>query len=353
MKSVLSHIVQKQFSGEYENIATEALAYIVQTNDRARGGLLKMLRGIKPDLPNLSFQTQQSENNKRPDMWGLDGGHPCLFIENKFWAGFTKNQPVEYIKLLTNHNKEGILLMVVPAAREESAWRELLTRLKEAGIAYNDQNPTADIPRIVCTDIGPFLALTSWTRLLQSIDNELVDEPQARNDLLQLRALCDIAASDAFIPLSASEITDQRIPAIVAQLYEVSQKAIEVASTQGFISREGTAAASTSERIGRYLKFPLAANVGAWLGISFPLWQKYGLSPLWLIFTNSEWSRANEVRAIAEPWAKAENIFTATENNDYEFNINIKVTTGEEIDVVVRDIVKQLQAIGEKISVLT
>ncbi len=82
--SVLSHIAQKQFYGEYENVATETFAYIVIINDRARGRLLKILRRVKPDLLNLSFQTQQAEDNKRPAMWGLDDGCPCAFIENKF-----------------------------------------------------------------------------------------------------------------------------------------------------------------------------------------------------------------------------------------------------------------------------
>jgi hypothetical protein len=349
MKSVLSHIVQKQFSGEYENIATEALTYILQSNDKARAALIKMLRGVMPQLPNLSFHTQQAEDNKRPDMWGLDAGKPVVFIENKFWAGFTDNQPVEYLKLLAEHNTDSMLLMVVPDARQESAWRELLIRLKESEVAYLNQKHTANIPRIVHTDLGPVLALTTWSKLLQSIDDDLADEQQARNDLLQLRALCDVAASDAFIPLSAAEITNQRIPAMIAQLYKVSQKAFEVALTEGFISKEGTAVANTYERIGRTLKFSNNTDVLVWLGLSFSLWQKHGMSPLWLTFS-TRWGRAPEVRTIIEPWAETEDIFTTTENG--EFGINIQVATGEEFDLVVRDIVKQLRAIGAKLSLL-
>ncbi len=351
MKSVLSHIVQKQFSGEYENIATEALAYIVQTNDRARGGLLKMLRGVKPDLPGLSFQTQQAEDNKRPDIWGLDGGQPCVFIENKFWAGFTENQPVEYIKLLAGHNKEGLLLMVVPAARQESTWREMLKRLNEAAIGYEDHKPTADLPRAVKTGPGPMLALTSWTKLLRSIDDELADEPQARNDLIQLRALCDTAESDAFIPLSAAELTNQRLPAMLLQLVDVIKKVHDVGLTEGFFCSEGVSAASTAERIGRYVKLPRASNVCAWLGISLPLWQKHGSTPLWLLFADaSKYCRGTEVRAILETWAENAGIFTSNENNS--FNLAVHVPDGEDFDYVVRSILTQLKMIADQLKEL-
>lgn len=350
MKSVLSHIVQKQFSGEYENIATEALAYIVQTNDRARDGLQKMLRGVKPDLPNLIFQTQQSEDNKRPDMWGIDSGQPCVFIENKFWAGFTENQPVEYIKLLASHNSEGILLMVVPAVRQESAWREMLKRLSEAAIGFNDQKATADIPRVVKTNLGPLLAITSWSKLLQSIDDELADEPQARNDLIQLKALCETAESDAFIPLSAEELTNQRMPAMVSQLVKVIVKVHEIGLTEGLFSSDGVSAASSFERIGRYVKFPKAANVSAWFGLSFSLWQKHGGSPLWLFFTDSQYCRAPEVRVIIEPWAEIENIYTSSENSS--FYMAIDVPAGEDFDYVVRHIIKQFRNISAKLEAL-
>lgn len=350
MSSVLSYIVQKQFAGEYENVATEALAYIVQKNDRARDGLLKMLRGVKPDLPNLNFQTQKGEDNKRPDMWGLEGGRPCVFIENKFWAGFTENQPVEYIKLLAGHDTEGLLLMVVPAVRQESAWREMLKRLSEAVIGYDEQKPTADIPRLIKTSLGPLLALTSWSKLLQSIDDELADEPQTRNDLIQLSALCETAANDAFIPLSAEELTNQRHPAMVSQLVKVITRVYEVGLTEGFFSGEGVSTASSFERIGRYVKFPTAADINAWLGIAFPLWQKYGISPLWLMFSDTKWCRGSEVRVIIEPWSETKGVFTCNESSG--FHVSISIPAGEDFDYVVRDILKQLKEIAGKLKEL-
>lgn len=82
MNTVFSYIVQKRLSQENENIATEALAFIVDSSERGRGGLMKLLRGIAPDLPALRFRTQQTEGTARPDMWGLDGSTPRVFVEN-------------------------------------------------------------------------------------------------------------------------------------------------------------------------------------------------------------------------------------------------------------------------------
>ena len=228
----------------------------------------------------------------------------------------------------------------------------MLKRLSEAAISYEEQKPTADIPRLVKTGPGPLLALTSWTKLLQSIDDELADEPQARNDLIQLKALCETAESDAFIPLSAAELTNQRLPAMILQLNRVTQKAFEVGLTDGFIIKEGTGAASAYERIGRYIKLPLCLNenAGAWFGISFPLWQKHGGSPLWLIFSDTDWGRAQVVRTIIEPWSEKKGIFTFAANN--EFMICIKASAGEDFDFVVRDIVEQLRNIADKLKAL-
>src|SRR6266446_3116350 len=124
MNTVFSHIVQKRLSQENENVATEALTFIVDSSEHARTGLMKLLRGIAPDLPSLRFRTQQTEGSARPDMWGLDGGTPRVFIENKFWAGLTENQPVEYLRLLAQFPSPVALLVVVPEARLQTVWRE-------------------------------------------------------------------------------------------------------------------------------------------------------------------------------------------------------------------------------------
>jgi len=236
MNTVFSHIIQKRFSQENEDVATDALAFIVNSSEAARSGLVKVFRGIEPDLPSLLFRTQQTEDSVRPDMWGLDGTTPRVFIENKFWAGLTENQPVAYLRLFSKSTKTSVLLVAVPETRQETVWRELLHRLSDAKVCTSNRDPSASFYRVVETDIGPILALTSWGKLLLAIETELTDDPQPRNDLLQLRALCDAADRNAFVPLTSGELTNQRMPAFVFQLNAIVQGAVDLAVTEGVLS---------------------------------------------------------------------------------------------------------------------
>ena len=70
MNTVLRHIVQEHLSKKKENIATELLDFILHSSESARSGLMKLLRGIEPNLPSLRFRTQKTDENARPDMWG-------------------------------------------------------------------------------------------------------------------------------------------------------------------------------------------------------------------------------------------------------------------------------------------
>jgi len=136
MNTVFSHIVQRRLSHQSEDVATEALAFILNSSEPARRAFTDLLRRIKPDLPDLYFRTQRTAGDARPDMWGLDESNtPHVFIENKFWAGLTENQPVEYLRRLPATPEPSVLLFTVPAARQTTVWSELERRLDEAAIA--------------------------------------------------------------------------------------------------------------------------------------------------------------------------------------------------------------------------
>lgn len=236
MSTVLSHIVQKRFSRQYEDVATDALAYVLKKSDAAHAGMMKLLRGVAPDLPQVRFETQRTEGAIRPDMWGLDGPVGArAFVENKFWAGLTGNQPVSYLKQLAKYPQPTVLLIIAPAKRQQPLLRMLRQRLDTDGSGYSERQSTADVIWCVAMRDGPLLALTSWDRVLAALE-EAVDDPDISGDLVQLRGLCEAADVDEFIPVSLAETTDQRIPSFILQLGAAMDDAVERAVSAGLMS---------------------------------------------------------------------------------------------------------------------
>lgn len=362
MNTVFSHIVQKRLSQEYEDIATEALAFIIHSNESARSGLMKFLRGIEPNLPSLLFRTQETDGNTRPDMCGCDGTKVRVFIENKFWAGLTENQPVKYLECLATCTQPSVLLMVVPATRQETMWRQLRRRIEDSKVSISSQDVAANGIRSTAIGSGCILALTSWERLLSAIKAELTDEPQVKSDLLQLSALCDAADSQAFAPISPEQVTDQRIPAFFLQLNLIVQGAVKkadekVLSTRNPLAKKPTegrlAPTHTWKRVGRYVCFPGASAVGAWFGTEFTLWKDQGSTPLWLVFEANDWQRGSEVRAVLEPWAGRSGVPSVWRRSDDgadEFAVGIELATGEEEEAVIASVSRRLEEIATELS---
>jgi len=350
MNTVFSHIVQKRLSQENEDVATDALCFILHSSESARKGMMKLLRGIVGDMPDLRFRTQQAERGTRPDMSGFDGADLRVLIENKFWAGLTDQQPVSYLEKLAEYAKPTVLLVVAPAAREQAIWRELLRRLGRAEIAALDRDVSDSIVRCVETGIGPYLALTSWRKLLSTLDSEVRDDQGAKNDLLQLGALCDAADGQAFAPISAAELSDQRIPAFILQLNTIIQDSVQLAVTEGALNLGGLRPQASWDRSGRYIRFVSDRGVGAWFGVRFDLWQQHGATPLWLVFSPTEFSRALEVEKLIEPWADREGLLHFFENSDVE--VGVDLPTGEEKARVVRTVADFLKQFARILSAL-
>jgi len=345
MQTVFSHIVQKRFSQVNEDVATDALEFVLNSSEAARSGMMKLLRGIVPELPELQFQTQQTEGNIRPDMWGSAGSHPRVYLENKFWAGLTDNQPVSYIKQLAEYTQPTLLLVVAPDAREHTLWRELTRRIEEAGIQGNPCAAAAGTLHILGTDCGPVLALTSWGALLQILELEVPEHQSTRSDLLQLRALCEAADSDAFAPVSAEEITDQHLPAFILQLSSIVQSSIDLAVNEGVLYIRNTRPLASWDRIGRYARFSHEQGICLWFGIRFDLWKDLGGTPFWITFWPDHIQRApDEFRQEVEQWGTEQGVFTAFHNKDLVVAIDIPF--GEEKPQVTRSIVDRLKELA-------
>lgn len=350
MSSVFSHIVQKRFSQMNEDIATDALAFVLESSEDARNGMMKLLRGILPELPPLYFLTQQVEGTIRPDMWGFAGSVPHAFLENKFWAGLTDNQPISYLHQLAAYPHPTVLLVIAPAAREQTLWHELGRRLREDGITIDEREPVAGVAHSGTTGIGPVLAITSWPAVLSALEHATVNDPAARSDLVQLRALCDAADNDAFAPVSREELSDQRTPAFMLQLGAIVREAVDLAVIENVLSVKGLKPQAGWERVGRYARIGNDKGPGVWLGIHYPLWKAHGRSPLWLVFAQDWFGQAQEVRPLVEPWATRQGLLTTASLK--EFAVSLDMPYGKEKASVIRSLVDTLKDIAEVLATL-
>ncbi|MDZ7722216.1 MAG: hypothetical protein U5R06_05150 [candidate division KSB1 bacterium] len=346
MNTVFSHIIQKRFSRENEDVATDALAYILKSSESARYGMIKLLRSIAPNLPDLRFKTQQTEGHIRPDMWGYAEDQPRVFIENKFWAGLTDHQPVSYLEQLGSYEQPTVLFVIAPAMREQTLWRELKNRLAAENIFITNRAGTAIIPCSADTPNGTVIALSSWNKVLSVLEHDCMNDPCARGDLVQLRALCDSADADAYTPVSREAVSDQRTPAFVLQLGVIVQAAVDRAASENSVLIKGLNPQANWDRIGRYIRFPCQDSIGAgaWFGIDFSLWKTHGTSPVWLFFYNTDFGRGQKVRALVEPWAAQEGYLTAV--YDHGIAIALEIPIGEEKDAVIRSLADDLKKIA-------
>jgi hypothetical protein len=346
MQTVFSHIIQKRFSQVNEDVATDALTFVLESSETARNGMMKFLRGIVPNLPPLRFKTQQTDGSIRPDMWGYSDTEPHLFVENKFWAGLTDNQPVSYLKQLSVYTQPTVLLVIGPAAREQTLWQELSRRLLDAGIPVSQSEIAAGVTYSVATQLGPILALTSWSNVLSVLEHEAVNDPGVRGDLVQLRALCNAADIDAFTPISSSETSDQRTPAFMLQLSSLVQAAVDYAVTKNILNVNGLRPQASWDRIGRYARVSkdITGGPGLWFGVHFGLWKTHGATPLWLIFSDSDFGRAHEVRPLIEPWAAKNGLLAVSIGNDVA--LALEIPAGEEKSSIIRSIADKIGSIA-------
>lgn len=281
-ESMFGHLAQR-FVSQREDLATEALAWILNRSDVGAGWLRTAALGLGmggPEGP-LRFVTQHlvPDDTARPDLVGLasDGGCP-LIIEVKFWAALTPNQPVTYLDRLP---PGGLLLFVVPEARLPTLW-PTLCRL--AGVGVSPEK--AGDRRVVTLPDGRRMAAMSWRGLLDGLRGSLEQhgERDALSDLRQLEGLVAHNEREAFHPLASSDLTSE-LPRRVRDYLGV------VDDLTGFLLKQRD---DKSERIADKSRLRKASGAG-WSGhyirvhgwicllqFSTSKWRRVAETPFWL-----------------------------------------------------------------------
>ena len=181
-------------SERIEDIAVEALGYILKRYDTARAALdSSVASGVKDVNPVCEVETQVIFDDwSRVDLVGIDKS--CtkhVLIEAKFWAELTHRQPNDYLNNLPTSGPS-VLLFLAPKERIDILWHDLRSRAALAHITLSDVSGESKCTRV--NDTERHLMLISWESLLDSMATSASD-PNAVADIRQLRGLADQAST--------------------------------------------------------------------------------------------------------------------------------------------------------------
>jgi hypothetical protein len=353
MKSntVFGHLVH-QFAVHPENLATEALGYILRTSPAASRAFTNFVRQVLTDCPSdLRFGTQQVGLEKSiPDMKCVDdAGNIRVIVENKFWAGLTDNQPVTYIRELPA-GVGALVLLVVPEARLQIVWDEVVTRCGKNEI------PVCDVQKLQAMFAagiggGHYLAAVSWSALLDALSTatSLAAEVDSLNDIAQLSGLCRTMEQEAFLPLRDEELTNLEIARRVVNFSDLPFGIVKEALNQGLIDKKGVRGTPNRYGAGSYVRI---SGYSAWVGFHAYQWNRFGISPIWLNFYP-------DYCPIAEVRNRLRRLRNATpprcfdmETGNYKWvAVPIPLASGVERQQIISDAVRQIQKIRDELGV--
>jgi hypothetical protein len=269
------------FASSPENMATEALAYILSSSHAARAAFCKFVSQGTLSLPeSLYFETQVGgEDDAQPDLVGFDSlRRPVLIIEAKFWAGLTSNQPSTYIKRLLS-SPDGVVLFIAPQRRLTGLWPEIIARCNPAPAApVHQATPGIGLIAASLTDHHA-IALTSWKATLGAVRVALEAEHDLRalSDLSQLEGLCQRMDEEAFLPIRTEELGPEIARRIINYCGLVDELAKALVDRQ-LVPKEGVNSGASA---GQYRRYMFVATYACNLQFSADWWASHRETPLW------------------------------------------------------------------------
>jgi len=330
-----------------ENWATKALSFILQTSPTASRAFSAFVRQAEIDCPEgLRFETQQiGLEQSIPDMKCLDDeGRLRVVVENKFWAGLTENQPATYIQELPV-GYSALVLFVVPEARLQLVWDEVVKRCKAAEI------PVGNVQKHTTMTIagiggGHYIAATSWTVLLDALSTAavLAAETECHNNIAQLQGLVSSIDDEELLPLRGDELTNLGMARRIINFSNLALEIVYKAESRGLCSR-GKAApykygSGTYIQIGEYK---------AWVGFDAFTWRNLGVSPIWVTFSPPTPIAEIREKLVGFRTAESPRCFDMNNRSYLWLAVPIFLATGVEKQSIIDDAVNQIRELKDKL----
>ena len=270
--SLLSFIARRHTVGR-EDVATDALSFILSRSNSARRALSDLLGDDRGPLQVAAACPWGADAlGAIPDLACFDEqGKMVALIESKFWASLTHHQPVTYWERLPA-DRPVVLLFLAPDYRINSGslWEELEDRLRNARHALGQADRRESLITASAKVGQQRLMLTSWNLLLDRLAQKAKDDgdDQACFEIAELQGLAtDVTASE-------NPRHDENLKLLIAE-------AVKRVEQSDWANSDGLTVGQGFEYYGRYLRL---ADASAWLGIDYRAVKQMPGKPLWLTF---------------------------------------------------------------------
>lgn len=344
MENSLFGFLANRFSSHPENLATEALGYILGNSSAASAALVRHLKQLGLTLPKtLIFRTQVSgDDGAIPDLVGLDGnGNPAIIIEAKFWAGLTDHQPVTYLGRFAQ-SVDAALLFIVPSKRIPTLWPELIERCKSGKIVVGKEGESDGDIRTRRIGNCHLLGLTSWQSILALLLHAVEAEGNSvvAADLRQLQGLCSRMDQEAFLPVRSEELSPQ-IGRRLTQLCHLVDDVTDTLVAEGIASVKGLKATGGFAWYGRYLSIH---KNGCCVYFDAEAWSTVRETPLWLSVKGPDYQLTASIQSALSGLERQDP--PRMLRGESELLIPLMIPTGLERDAVLRSLLDQVREVA-------
>lgn len=332
-ETLLAHLA-RQLARHPENVATEALAFILRS-PAAAAAFLAHAQGFAPELARIERYTTQVHDSDGviPDLVGTIGDRSPLIVEVKFRAGLTPAQPVSYLKRLADVVGETLLLFLVPRSRVGPLWERLCIRCADQSlpIERHGSGPSGTVGSTT-------VAVTSWGDVLGALERADAEDPGVDDALRQLRGLVEVEDQRQYVPLSQDDLDGDWRDALQSVLGLLSE-ALDTLRAAG-IAEGRTRADVGATWSGRW--FSLGGR-RALLHVNTARWVEQKKTPLWLRIRSDN-------PAVRDALAAALNPEPGLFEDGGRLQIPIMLPAAAERDEALDAIVSQVQRVREVLS---
>ena len=268
----LLSFVARRHTSDLEDVATNALFFILSRSDWARFALSGFLRDERWPMPIAKTETWAAvAHGAEPDLACYDEeGEVVAFVEAKFWAGLTHHQPVTYWEELPD-DRAAVLLFLAPDSRIDQGplWGDLVDRLHKSGHELGPPDRCKGLVTAPAKVGQRRLMLASWHLLLDRMAQRAKENGDAQTcfEIAELQGLATIViAGDN--------------PKQDENLRDLIKEAVERLEQLGWANTDGL---DTGESRGVYFaRYLRLAGVSAGLRIDYPTAKMMPDKPLWL-----------------------------------------------------------------------